>query len=168
MKASTLLLFFLFTVNVFASVKASYNILEGKLHKGGSAYTEVIPNSQKFAVRMGYEIKKKPLVPVPSEYLKGEEIIDLPLMFQDERGYLELEAKGEIRIENGVIKFVKRTTAGKIKDAYEVLVLPKNGRSKIEIVYHPELPSVGWSKMKVIFISKIPLLDNYQIQMVIK
>lgn len=168
MKVMTLFSVLLFTVNVFATTKANYNILEGKLHKGGKAYTEVLPNSKSFTVRMGYEISKKPLVPVPSEYLKGEEIIDLPLMFQDERGYLELETRGQIKLDDGVIKFVKRTTAGNLKDAFEVLVLPKNGRSKIEIVYHPDLPSVGWSKMKVTFISKVPLLDNYQIQMVIK
>lgn len=166
----TLILFsvLLFTVNVFASNKAHYTILEGKFHKGGTAYTEVLPNSKSFIVRMGYEISKKALVPVPSEYLKGEETIELPSMFQDERGYLELEAKGQIKLEDGVIKFVKRTNAGKLKDAYEVVVLPKNGRSKIEVVYHPELPSVGWSNMKVTFISKIPMLDNYQILMVIK
>ncbi len=168
MKATILFSVLLFATNALASAKASYNILEGKLHKGGSAYTEILPNSQKFTVRMGYEIKKKALVPVPSEFLKGEEIIDLPLMFQDERGYLELEARGQIKLDDGVIKFVKRTTTGKLKDAYEVLVLPRNGRSKIQIVYHPELPSVGWSDMKVTFISKVPLLDNYQIKMVIK
>lgn len=159
----------LLTVSVsFAESRALFRILEGKLHKGGSAYTDVLPDSSRYSVRMGYEIIKRPWAPVPSDVLKGEEVIDLPGEFKDERGYLELEARGTISIPDGEIKFVRRTSLGNKKDAYLLMVYPKNGKSKIEIVYHPELPSVGWGRMKITFISQIPLLNGYEIEMVAK
>lgn len=168
MKSLYFFITMLFMSMAHAVPKAHYNILAGKLHKGGSAFTEVLPDTSKFTVRMGYQIEKKALAPVPSEYLKGEEIIDLPVQFKDERGYLELETKGTMSIPDGMIKFIKRTTIGDKKDAFLVVVLPKNGKSKIELVYHPELPSVGWGRMQVTFISKVPLLNGYEIAMQMK
>ncbi|MCM2348842.1 MAG: hypothetical protein NDI69_02405 [Bacteriovoracaceae bacterium] len=168
MKNFIILFTILFMNMAIAAPKAQYEILPGKLHKGGSAFTDVLPNQTSFTVRMGYAIDKKSLAPVPSDLLKGEVIVDLPLQFKDERGYLELETLGTMKLTDGVIKFVKRTTLGNRKDAFEVLVLPKNGKSKIEIIYHPELPSVGWGQAKVTFISGLPLLNGYEVVMKLK
>lgn len=148
-----------------AKSKAHYKILEGKLHKGGVAHTEVLPDPKLFRVKMGYEIIKKAWAPISSEFLKGEKMIDLPVQFKDERGYLELESHGSMTIPDGHIKFIRRTNLGDKYDAYEVLVLPKNGKAKIELIYHPDLPSVGWGRMKITFISQIPLLNGYEVTM---
>lgn len=111
---------------------------------------------------MNYEIYKKILVPVPDDFLKGETVLELPPEFRDERGYLELETKGTMEIEKAKLQFIKRVKWKNVKDAYQVMILPKNGKSKIEVTYHPSIPAAGWGRVVVTFISKIPLLNGYQ------
>lgn len=153
----------LFINSVNASDKASYHILKGKLHSGGKAQILIIENTdEKFVAKMNYEIRKKILVPVPEDALKGETVVALPPEFRDERGYLELEAKGTIDIEEAKLKFIKRVKWKNFQDAYQVLILPNNGKSKIEATYHPSVAAAGWGRVVVTFISKIPLLNGYQ------
>lgn len=142
---------------------AHYTVKEGKLHKGGSVTVKVLDAIQSFKVKTSYEIEKKGWVPVPSEYLKGETITDLPEQFRDERGYLELETRREMKIEKAKLKFVKRTNVGQKKNAFVIDVLPDNNRSKTTITYHPELPALGWASVVITFISDIPMLNGYQV-----
>lgn len=154
-------LFFITTLS--AQDVANYHILKGKLHSGGVARIEITDNSaQRFITKMNYEIYKKVLVPIPDDALKGETIIELPPEFRDERGYMELETKGSMEIEDAKLQFIKRVQWRRHKDAYQVLILPKNGKSKIEVTYHPALPAAGWGRVIVTFISKVPLLNGYQ------
>lgn len=168
MKTLIILFTILFMNMAISAPKARYEIQSGKLHKGGNAYTEVMPDESKYIVRINYDIDKKSWAPVPSDVLKGEHIFELPLQFKDERGYLELETMGSMTIPDGIIKFVKRTTIANKKDAFEVLVLPKNGKSKIELIYHPELPSIGWGQVKITFLSKAPVLNGYEVVLKLK
>jgi hypothetical protein len=111
---------------------------------------------------------QKPWAPIPSHALKGQDEIELPLMFKDERGYLELEQRGQIELEEGKVIFIKRVNQGPLKNAYEVQVLPKNGKSKIDVIYHPALPSAGWAKITVTFVSSLPVLNGYKVVMEIE
>lgn len=140
---------------------ANYKVLEGKLHKSGEVQAEVLPIEDTFTVRMNYSIKKKKLVPIPDSKLKGETVLDLPVEFRDERGYLELESKLEIETNGAVVKFVKRLDYKEYKEAYHAEVHLKNGKSKMTIVYHPEIPGLGWARVEIIFMSDVNLLNNY-------
>lgn len=142
---------------------AHYKILEGKLHKGGEVIAEVLPDTETYSVKMNYTIKKKALLPFPENKLQGETVIDFPNDFRDERGYLELEKNKEMHIPDAEIKFIKRLDFKNYKDAYLAEVYPKNGKSKIDVIYHPEIPGVGWAKVEIIFLGDIPLLKNYQV-----
>lgn len=142
---------------------ANYSVQEGKLHKGGSLSVEVLDETNGFKVRMKYEIKKRPWIPISADQLKGETLLDLPEQFKDERGYLELESVGEMKVEGATIKFVKRVNIGTFKDAFEAEIFPNNGRSKTTIIYHPLLKSAGWGKVEIKFISDVPLLNGYTI-----
>lgn len=160
----TFLTFLLITTTALAAPdKATYHVLKGKLHSGGKAQVLITENtSERFVAQMNYEIYKKILVPVPDDALKGETVIELPPAFRDERGYLELETKGSMEIEKAKLQFIKRVKWRNFKDAYQVMILPKNGKSKIEATYHPSVPAAGWGRVVVTFISKVPLLNGYQ------
>lgn len=144
----------------FGQDLARYRILEGRLHRGGAASVEVMAN-ESFRVRINYELVKKPLVPIPSDALKGDATVDLPELFRDERGYLELEAKGSMSLPDGEIRFLRRTRWGAFSDAYLVEVLPESGRARVEAVYHPSVPGAGWAQLRITFTSKVPLLNGY-------
>ena len=154
----------LFLINTLSAQDiANYHILKGKLHSGGVARIEITKNStEQFSTKMNYEIYKKVLVPIPDDVLKGETIIELPPEFRDERGYMELQTKGSMQIEDAKLQFMKRVAWRNHKDAYQILILPKNGKSKIEVTYHPDLPAAGWGRIIITFISKVPLLNGYQ------
>lgn len=166
MKKIIALIFCSVWMNVCLSADtASYHILKGKLHSGGKASVEITENTDlKFVALMKYEIYKKILVPIPDKVLTGENVIELPPEFRDERGYMELEAKGSMDIEDAKLQFIRRTKWQSYKDAYQILILPKNGKSKIEVTYHPSVPAAGWGRVIVTFISNIPLLNGYQAQ----
>lgn len=162
-KLITLLLSIFFINQTMAADIANYHILKGKLHSGGKAQVEITENSpERFVAKMTYEIYKKILVPIPDDVLKGENIIELPPEFRDERGYMELETKGTMEIEKAKLQFIKRVKWMDYKDAYQILILPKNGKSKIEVTYHPSVPAAGWGRVIVTFISNVPILNGYQ------
>ncbi|MGE3610418.1 MAG: hypothetical protein AB7I27_12585 [Bacteriovoracaceae bacterium] len=152
----------LFSISSLAQTGADYQIYGGKLHRGGKGYIEVLSNEEHYIVKMNYEIYKRALVPVSADDLKGETIIELPSQFIDERGYAELERLKTIKLEDAEIKFIQRTSFREFNDAYQFQVIPRNGKSKIEVIYHPLLPATGWGRVKIIFISHIPMLNGYQ------
>ena len=140
---------------------AQYTVDEGKLHTGGKAQVEVLPETtDHFVVKFSYEITKKPFVPVPSNVLKGEKTFELPREFHDESGYQLLEEKKVLEVDKAMVNFLGRTD----KNGYKVEILPKNGKSRIEIVYHPSLPGAGWQYVKIKFLGNIPLLSGYETQ----
>lgn len=151
----------------FAEV-ADYTVKEGKLHKGGVLTAETIEGTDEFRVKAVYEIYKKGWVPVPADQLKGEETTTLPTQFKDERGYLELEQKGEMTVMDAKIKFIKRVDYNEYKNAYLIEVLPQNGRSKTQVIYHPEVKAAGWAKVEITFISNIAILNGYKLVAEIK
>lgn len=162
-KLITLIVSIFFINAAIAADIANYHILKGKLHSGGKAQVEITENSaERFVAKMNYEIYKKILVPVPDDVLKGENIIALPPEFRDERGYMELEAKGTMEIEKAKLQFIKRVKWKNYNDAYQIVIFPKNGKSKIEVTYHPTVPAAGWGRVIVTFISNAPILNGYQ------
>ena len=165
MKLLTVLCSLLWASIAFAGPSADYHVEKGKLHSGGVAKVEVLENSpEKFTAKLNYHIYKKILVPIPEDELKGETIFEFPPEFRDERGYLELETKGTIELEKAHLKFVKRVKWQNLNDAYQVLILPKNGKSKIEAIYHPSIKAAGWARVVVTFINNIPIFNGYQVE----
>lgn len=112
---------------------------------------------------MDYKVKKKDLVPVSSSLLRGSKTFDFPNSFKTVAGYIDLQRKGTMDIPKARLKFLRRGDLGELKDAYFIEVLPTNNKSKIDIVYHPSLPSVGWRSVKITFISPFPILDGYEL-----
>ena len=166
MKTITTLTLLFFAQLSFAGNIAHYHIEKGKLHTGGTASVEITEsNANKFTTKLNYEIRKKILVPIPDDQLKGQMVLDLPPEFRTEIGYMELETKGVMDIGEATLKFVRKLTWNHLTNAYEILILPKNGKTKIEIFYHPTLPAAGWGEVDVTFISSVPVLNGYLVKM---
>lgn len=149
--------------HAFAQSSADYKVLAGQLHKSGKVKVQILPETAKYKVQMDYNVKKKDWVPVPSKLLKGKTVMEFPEEFRTETGYQNLEKQKSMQIPKAVLKFVKKADFGNLKNAYFIQVLPTNKKTKIDIIYHPSLPSVGWEKVQITFISKIPLLDGYEL-----
>lgn len=145
-----------------------YEILPGKLHKGGSVGVEVLPDSSKFSIKVNFSIDKKMLVPVPGEFLKGEYTLDLPNAFKDERGYLELEQRGTVEVPKARIQFLQRRDLDHYKNTMEADVIPVNGKFKLKAFYHPDIPGVGWARVELVFLMDVPGLKNYDITAILK
>jgi hypothetical protein len=161
----------LFSFSVFASPDVlNFNITPGKLHAGGKAAAKIESVDTTKGVMLAYlsyEVIKKSLVPVPDEYLKGTEKQELPLEFIDERGYLNLEAKGSLQLEDATVYHVGRLKLGKRSDVHHVKIVAKNGRSMTEVFYHPQVSELGWVKVKLTLYTPIPMLKNYSMEAVL-
>lgn len=151
--------------NSFANTPvANYKVKEGTLHRGGKIKVSVLPVPDKYKVLMEYDVKRKSWVPVPGNLLKGKKEMEFPKQFETVKGYEELEEKKSMDIPKAKLVFVSRVDVGDLKGAYKLQVLPTNKKSKIDIIYHPSLPSVGWKSVIITFLSNIPILDGYKLE----
>lgn len=165
MKTLTTLLCFLLTLPALA---ADYLIEPGKLHQKGTAKIEILPSTTSLKAVMSYDLKAKDFVPVPKKFLKDKKTMEFPPEFRTVKGYQALEKAKTMQIHKAELKFVKRATSGNLKNAYFVDVLPTNKKSKISLIYHPSLPDTGWQEITITMISKIPVVDGYQLKAKIK
>lgn len=152
-----------FSHTLLGSSIAKYSVEPGALHTGGSAVVENLSHPSKFIVNLKYQLKKKIYVPIDDEKLKGEIDYELPIEFKNERGYQELEVLKHIELDEAILNFEKKADFGKLKNAYYFQVLPKNGKSKVDVIYHPSLPGVGWGKIDIFIIIKKLGIDHYQV-----
>lgn len=164
MKILALSFLFLLPISLCAADSAVYQVKSGKLHRKGKIVVNVLPDPEKYRVKMDYKVKKKEFVPVPQKLLEGTKIMEFPLKFRTEEGYKELEKEKIMVIHKAQLRFRKRADVGKLQDAYFFEVLPTNKKSRIDIIYHPDLPSVGWLEVDITFLSNIPLLNGYEIE----
>lgn len=153
-------------VGAMANETTSFDILPGKLHKGGflKAAPEMIPNSETVLIKLNYEITKKGFVPVPSEFLKGSYDQKLPAVFLDERGYLELEKQKSMKIDEASVVYLGRTSYRGMDDAHSIQIIPNNKKSEIFLVYHPTAPGLGWDQVKLVLHTGIPMLEDYVLE----
>lgn len=151
-----------------AANSANFKVKPGKLHRKGKVIVNILPDTEKFRVKMDFDVKKKDYVPVPAKLLRGSTVMEFPKKFRTEAGYKELEKKKDMSIYKADLHFVKKGNVGTLKDAYFFEVRPTNKKSKIDIIYHPSLPSVGWLEVDITFLSNIPVLDGYELEAVLK
>ncbi len=159
---------FLLLPLALAGNSANFKVKPGKLHRKGKVIVNILPDTEQFRVKLDFNVKKKEFVPVPSKLLKGSTVMEFPKKFRTEAGYKELEKKKDMSIHKANLHFVKRADVGALKKAYFFEVRPTNKKSKIDIVYHPSLPSVGWLEVDITFLSEIPVLDGYELKAVLK
>lgn len=168
MKAFALLI--LLSTTLHASIDTlSYKILPGKLHSGGTLDASVLNTDESnnvMEVLIKYEIIKRSFVPVPSDFLKKTMVIELPLEFLDERGYLNLEMKKSIDMGEETLLHAGRVDMGEFKDAHHIRISSKKGTFICDIYYHPSIPELGLFKMSLIL--NVSILSNYEVKAEIK
>ena len=165
-----LFLTLLMTFNLHAAIESlNYKILPGKYHLGGSLKAEATNfNSvaKTMDVTVHYDVIKKLLIPAPANVLKNKMVFALPLEFQDERGYLDLEKSKSRDSQYATIQHMGRVKIGQFTDAHRVQIIGKNGKYICNIIYHPTFPELGWIEIKILL--NLTLLSNYEIQAVLK
>ncbi len=147
--------------------QSEYIVEKGKLHSGGSATLIDLDHEddQFFIIKINYEIIKKKLAPIPESQLKGDSEIIFPKEFKSEDGYKNLETQKVIEIRGSRIEFLRRVDLGTLKNAYEIVVYPRNKRSKVTFIYHPNLNHLGWKEVSIVLINKLPVLNGYEIKL---
>ncbi|MDD4975535.1 MAG: hypothetical protein PHY93_14340 [Bacteriovorax sp.] len=172
MKTLVTLIFLICCQLSHASDVAKYIIQEGKLHSGGTAKVDVSQStSEEFVANLNYQIDSIPLSIFAPQEKKKSRTIALPPEFRDERGYLELETKKKMNLDSQYeydLKFVSRVNLKGKMDAYKILILPKNKKSTIEVIYHPSVSGAGWAKVTVTLLSKYEQINGYQIRINLK
>jgi hypothetical protein len=158
----TTLALLLTSLSLFAS-GAQYKIISGKLHKKGTAQITVLATASTYQVKLSYSLKEKDFVPVPKKFLRDEKVMEFPPEFRTVDGYKKLEVAKSMSIPKAELHFQKRADFAGLKGAYFVEVRPTNKKSRIYLVYHPSLPDAGWKQVKIRMISKLPLLDGYEL-----
>lgn len=160
-----LLCFLLLSTNVFATINSlKFKVAPGELHTGGSLEaieSKVDTSNKMLEVQLKYNIIKKPLIPAPANMLKNIFTIELPLDFQDERGYLYLEQGHTIETDKVIARHAGRVKIGSFNDVHHVRIKGKNGKYVCDVYYHPSIPELGWMKLGLWL--NLSLLSNYQI-----
>ena len=162
------LLTLLFSLSALPLFAADYIIEPGQLHQKGTATIVILPGTETLKTSMSYDLKAKDFVPVPKKFLKDKKIMEFPTEFRTVKGYQQLEKLKTMKMPKAELKFVKRANSGALKDAYFVDVLPTNKKSKISLIYHPSLPDTGWQQITITMLSKMPILDGYELKAKIK
>lgn len=158
----------LFTLCSLPLHAADYIIEPGQLHQKGTAKIEILPSTTTLKTSMSYDLVAKDFVPVPKKFLKDKKTMEFPIEFRTVKGYQQLEKLKVMKMPKAELKFVKRAKSGNLQDAYFVDVLPTNKKSKISLIYHPSLPDTGWQEITITMISKMPIVDGYELKARIK
>ena len=162
-----LLTFFLLVSQVYAE-QIVHEVSRGRHHKGGEVRIETVQaSSDSFVAKLKYKIIKKFYIPISSSKLEGELAQELPSNFATLEGYESLERDGILDLEKAQIKFIKRVDIGEYYDSFQFEILPKNGKWKATIWYHPDVESLGWHQ-SAITIYAIPVLGQYNVSSYLK
>ena len=164
------ILFLLLTTTLHAGLdNLMYKIQPGKLHQGGTLelfVSSVSVEKNVMDVVIKYDVIKKPLVPVSADLLKKSMTLELPLDFQDERGYLDLEIKKSLDSEKATIHHAGRVDIANYKNAHHIRILNKRGKFECDVYYHPDAPELGWPQVRLLL--NVAILKNYEMKAQLK
>lgn len=62
------------------------------------------------------------------------------------------------------MKFLGRVDYEKYSRAMRIQIIPKNGKSLMQFIYHPDIPGMHWDQLKLTLITNLPILGNYLLQ----
>ena len=158
------ILFLILSTQLSAAIDSlQYKIAPGKYHSGGKLeafISKIDTDNNVMEVKINYDIIKRPMIPAPASLLKSSMLIQLPLDFQDERGYLNLELDKKKELDKVIVYHAGRVSLGKMTNAHHVRIIGKNRKYECDIYYHPSIPELGWSKLGLLL--NLTLLSNYQ------
>lgn len=146
------------------AIANDYRIERGSLHTGGLVKSSIKEHQEsgKVIINIQYNIKAKPFVPVPREYLSGNYEQVLPESFLDETTYLQLEVDKSMKIDEATVYHIGRADVGRYLNSHVIKIVADNGRSEMKVYYHPAISEMGWAKV-ILLVKNIPLIGNYTI-----
>ncbi len=171
MKTLTFSLFL--SLLMVVSIKASepkfkeglwHDVVPDNLAKKGTVYiqTRDLPEqSQFFQARFKYDFNYQFLF--FNRNMAGEEFVDMPIRFQTEQGFIDLENEGTYDDERVTLYHKGRKDWAPYYDCHYVRLVPKKSdKWEGHFIYCPDVPRSGISEMQLT-VKKIPLLGEHTI-----
>jgi len=145
-----------------------HSISRGKLHKGGTITISIQNKTEdSFFALLKYDLKVKALVPIPKKFLKGDLLQPLPISFESEYGYLQLEEAGKMDVTKAKLVHMGRVDMKSYPNAHKVKIIPTNNQWVGVIYYHPSVDSIGWLRAEITLID-IPIVGDYPVLSTLK
>ena len=148
-------------VSTVAQVETiNHRIKKDSLAQKGTLKIKSTPiNEQSFLAQIEYDFTYKFLF--RRRRLQGVEEQVLPVKYQTEEGYLELEQKGTFEDDQVILIHKGRVNSESLYDCHKVNIVPKKSEKWEGIVtYCPDIPGLGFSKMELLK-KKIPFLKEH-------
>ncbi|PIP96252.1 MAG: hypothetical protein COW00_15830 [Bdellovibrio sp. CG12_big_fil_rev_8_21_14_0_65_39_13] len=133
-----------------ASLK--HNVLSGKYHTGGTITVSDVKQSATEEVKLlvNYHIITRFFLPNKT----GSLDVIVPSRYLEEQGYRDLQVAKSLNFRDARFTFLNRVNVAGYYDAYRVRIDPKSRKWTAVIIYHPDIPGVGW------YSSEITILSN--------
>ena len=161
MKVLTAFIAMMVATQVFSS-EISHEMEPGNLHSSGTLQIKIIEERQDdFDAQIYYEIKPRPLVPIPQKYRKGTFIATLPIEYLDERGYEDLAQSGSVTHQGAKLQYVAQADIDVFSQSHHVRLIPESGKWELEAWYHPSVDATGWVKLALEL--QVPLVGRYKV-----
>jgi hypothetical protein len=164
MKKLTMLLLLVSSLQVLA-IEDNFKVAKGSLHTGGKLHVRILESQdvgENMFADIGYELYGKLILPVPNSFLKGTHRQELPKMFRDETGFIELERMKKIVVKEADIIHMGKFSYNGYTNCHKVQIRAHNQKSVMEVIYHRSAPKTGWLKLNMT-IYKIPVLESYSL-----
>lgn len=133
----------LFASITLEAATVKHKVLEGKYHTGGTiSVSDVALNngSDEIKLMVNYHIITRFFLPNKTGSLE----VNVPSRYLSEDGYKELETAKSLNFRDARFTFLNRVNVGGFYDAYRVRIDPKSNKWTAIIIYHPDIPGVGW------------------------
>lgn len=141
-----------------------HDIVPDSLAKDGTIYiqTRDLPEEAGFfQARFKYDFNYQFLF--FNRNMAGEEVVDMPIKFQTEQGFIELETEKSYEDERVTIYHQGRRDWAPFYDCHFIQLVPKSSQKwEGHFVYCPDVPKSGISEMQLT-VKKIPFLGEHTI-----
>ena len=142
-----------FSNTIYHDVQKDEVVNSGELEIFGD-----VVNNAEFKVTINYTLKPRWYVPAPDQ--KGSINETMPLEFATEEGYQNLAKIGTTSYRGLNVKYLGRADFKEYKNCYKVVVKPPSGLWEGEVLYHPDVASVGWVHIRLT-IMNIPVIGKH-------
>jgi hypothetical protein len=141
-----------------------HDVVPDSLAKKGTIYIqtrETPEDYQYFQARFKYDFNYQFLF--FKRNMAGEEVVDMPIRFQSEQGFIDLETGGTYTDERVTLYHKGRREWAPYYDCHYIRLVPKKSdKWEGHFIYCPDVPKSGISEMQLT-VKKIPLLGEHTI-----
>lgn len=138
-----------------------HDVVPGDFAKKGTIYIQtrdLEEETQFFQARFKYDFDYKFLF--FNRNLSGEKVVDMPIRFQTEQGFIDLERESVYEDDRVTLTHKGRLDWAPYYDCHLIRLVPKTSEKwEGSFIYCPDVPKSGISEMRLT-VKKIPLVGR--------